>query len=62
MEDQKEAQSAPKEKQFTAQFVTKLPEKYHVPEDPITLDTNMTSKDLNSVWQFFALTRYRNRC
>ena len=52
MEEAKEVQAQPKEKQFTAQFVTKLPEKYHVPEDPITLDTNMTSKDLSSVTKF----------
>jgi len=37
------------QKQFTAEFITKLSEQYHVPSDPITLGTNLTTKELNSV-------------
>lgn len=52
-EIKKEAQIVPpKEKQFTAQFTTKLPEKYQIPNDPITLETSMTTKELNSVYFF----------
>ena len=47
MEEQKQAQSGAK--QVTAQFATKLPDKYHVPDSVITLDTSMATKELNSV-------------
>lgn len=40
------------QKQFTAEFTTKLPEQYQVPSDPITLGTNVTTKELNSVCLF----------
>ena len=49
MEGKKEAEPMIKEKQVTAQFVTKLAEKYHVPDSPITLDTGMGTKELNEV-------------
>lgn len=45
MEEGKEQPS----KQAMVQFSTKLPEKYQVPNDPITIDTSMATKELNSV-------------
>ncbi len=51
MESKKESeQKEPQQqKQATAQFLTKLPEKYQVPDATISLDTGMKTKDLNSV-------------
>ena len=57
MEDKKEPLPEQKEKQVAAQFSTKLPEKYQVPADLITLDTSMTTKELNSVFNVWSKNR-----